>query len=493
MPVPETSHWRLLLPSTTHEQDPAFRSVLTRVLHTGLRQCGTIGLVASLLYIGLSVFGLGYDLSWTYEAVLDGGLEQQVVLAGILIGAALSLMGIILSQSECTLRAGRLFGWIAVLVAGAVATFEGATRGTFSTEYVILIYLLVVAIIPFRPTQVVGIGGSVALVVYLLGPSGVAWQAEFGLTSAMAKHLAFIAGGSVLVGGASVALYLRHRSFGDTQASLQRSRDLLRRSQEVAKVGGWEFDVSTNALRGTDELYHVLDLPKDTHFDLDAWLNFFPPESRADVRSALNECVNKGESFDMEVPLVTAADEKRWVRLRGTARKRNDEIIRLSGILQDITEQHEIEERLRERERLLKSITENVSDGIYRTEPGKGFVYANQAFAALFGYEQASDVLGMDPRELYAHPEEHANLLHESSVGDPGAEEVVFRRRDGSTFVGLLGGTVVRDDDGELKHVDGVVADITDLKRREQTLQGERDRFETLFESLLEESEHSRP
>lgn len=493
MPVPKSSHWRLLLPSTTREQDPAVRSVLTRVLHTGLRQCGTIGLVASLLYIGLSVFGLGYDLSWTYEAVLDGRLKQQVVLAGILIGAALSLMGIILSQSECTLRTGRLFGFIAVLVAGAVATFEGATRGTFSTEYVILIYLMIVAIIPFRPAQVVGIGGSVALVVYLLGPSGVAWQADFGLTSAMAKHLAFIAGGSVLVSAASVALYLRHRSFGDTQASLQRSRDLLQRSQEVARVGGWELDVSTNTLNGTDELYHVLDLPKDTHFDLDAWLDFFPSESRADVRSALNECVNEGAPFDMEVPLVTAADEKRWVRLRGTARTRNEKIVRLTGILQDITEQHKIEERLRERERLLKSITENVSDGIYRTEPDKGLVYANQGFATLFGYEQASDMIGMDPHEFYAQPDDHASLLHEIEGTEPGGEEVVFRRRDGSTFVGLLGGTVVRDGNGKLKHVDGVVADITDLKRRERILQGERDRFETLFESLLDESQHSRP
>jgi len=44
------------------------------VLHTGLRQCGTIGLVAALLYVGLSVFGLGYDGTWTYEAVGNGGV-----------------------------------------------------------------------------------------------------------------------------------------------------------------------------------------------------------------------------------------------------------------------------------------------------------------------------------------------------------------------------------------------------------------------------------
>ena len=52
------------------------------MLHTGLRQCGTIGLVAALLYVGLSVFGLGYDGTWTYEAVANGGVGQKISIAG---------------------------------------------------------------------------------------------------------------------------------------------------------------------------------------------------------------------------------------------------------------------------------------------------------------------------------------------------------------------------------------------------------------------------
>lgn len=481
--------WSFHIPSSSREDDPEFRSVLAGVLHTGLRQCGTIGLVASLLYVGLSVFGLGYDLAWTYDTVVNGELQEQVVLLGILIGAALSVIGLVLSQSKCTLQSGRLFGWSAVLVAATVATFEGGIRGSFSTEYIILIYLLVVAIIPFRPTQVVGIGVTIASVLYVLGPTGVAWTGNLELSSEMTKHLAFIGGGSVLVSVASIVLYLRHRSFGDTQASLKKSRDLLRRSQEVAQVGGWEYNIPIERLNGTDELYDILDLPAGTQFDLDAWFDFYPPESREEVRSAIEKCVEHGEPFDLEVPLVTAADSQRWVRLRGTARKRNGRIARLTGILQDITEQHEIEQRLRDRERLLKSITENVSDGIYRSEPERGLVYVNRAFANLFGYKHARKLLGLNPRELYAYPEQRSDLVSSVDNFDQETHEITFERKNGSTFVGLLGGTVVRDGNGEIQHVDGVVADITDLKRRERILRGERDRFETLFEALLDESD----
>lgn len=486
--VPDTTQ-RLLL-SASPEDDPDFRSVLTRVLHTGLRQCGTIGLVASLLYVGLSVFGLGYDLTWTYEAVANGGIDQQIVVVGILVVAALSVIGLVLAQLECSLRTGRLFGWLAVLTAASVALFEGAVRNTFSTEYVILGYLLIVAIIPFRPLQVVGIGGSLAALMYLLGPSGFAWQGTTILSASMAKHLAFLGGGTVLVTGASIALYLRHRSFGTTQASLQKNRSLLRRTQEVARVGGWEYLPGSDTVRGTEELYDILELPDGTQFELDSWIQFYTPESRPSVRSATDQCLQEGDPFDLEVALTTATDAHREVRIRGTAEIKHGEPVRLTGILQDITQREAMARRIHEQERLLRSITENVSDGIYRLVPDDGLIYANGAFAHLFGYDDVAEVLTLDPEDLYAHPNQQSAPLR---VADhpQNEEEVVFRRKDDTTFVGLLGGTVVYDDNGEVQYVDGVVTDITDLKRREKTLKGERDRFEMLFETLLQENEHS--
>ena len=475
---------------SSREDDSDFRSVLTRVLHTGLRQCGAIGLVAALLYVGLSVFGLGYEMSWTYEAVVNGGIDQQIVIVGILVVAALSVIGLVLAQARCSLHKGRLFGWGSILIGAAVATFEGAVRGTFSTEYVILVYLLIVAIIPFRPTQVVGIGGSIALVVYLLGPSGPAWTGGLAFSSGMSKHLLFIIGGSVLVTGASIALYRRHHFFGTTQASLQKNRDLLRRTQEVAQVGGWEYNPKTDTVKGTEELYKILGLPDETHFRLDAWLQFYFPESRSEVRTAIEQCLTEGDSFDLEVSLLSATDTPREVRVRGTAQTQNGEVSRLTGILQDITEREAMARRIHQQERLLRSITENVSDGIFRLVPGDGLIYANQAFAHLFGYDDVAEILALEPEDLYAQPDQQDNFLRVAKDAAQSDEEVAFRRKDGSTFVGLLGGTVVRNDDGDVEHVDGVVTDITDLKRREKTLKGERDRFETLFESLLQENEH---
>jgi preprotein translocase subunit SecG len=238
----ETALWQFFVVSKTQERDPDFRSILTDILHTGLRQCGAIGLVGTLLYVGLSVFGLGYEIHWTYKNFQSAGLEYQIVASGTLIVAAVSVIALILAQMECSLQAGRLFGGGAVLLTVAVATFEAALRSTFGTGYVVPMYLVIVAIVPLRPLQVLGIGGLVAVIVYVLGPSGLAWTGAPVLTAEMARHLAFIGGSSVLITATCAALYRRHRAFASAQASLQKNRDLLRRVQSVAQVGGWEYD-----------------------------------------------------------------------------------------------------------------------------------------------------------------------------------------------------------------------------------------------------------
>jgi PAS domain S-box-containing protein len=68
--------------------------------------------------------------------------------------------------------------------------------------------------------------------------------------------------------------------------------------------------------------------------------------------------------------------------------------------------------------------------------------------------------------------------------GSVGAAEVEFKRKDGSTFIGLINSAVVRDEEGEVQYYDGAVADITERKQAERALREERNRLQTLFESL---------
>lgn len=139
-------------------------------------------------------------------------------------------------------------------------------------------------------------------------------------------------------------------------------------------------------------------------------------------------------------------------------------------------------EALAEQERQLRAIAENVSDGIYRSTPNDGLVFVNQAFVEMFGYESPREVSKVDSASLYADPDERRRLARalETKGGFDGLE-VQFRRKDGTTFTGLLSGTVVRDEDGNVQYYDGAITDITQLKRHRRALQKRRRKLEALY------------
>jgi len=134
-----------------------------------------------------------------------------------------------------------------------------------------------------------------------------------------------------------------------------------------------------------------------------------------------------------------------------------------------------IREELAKRERQLDTIAESISDGIYRVSPEEGLIYANRAFAEMFRFGSQEAARQAGPESLYADPEVGRQIWEQARAeGSAGPEEVTFRRRDGTTFYGLLSVTTARAGDGTIKHFDGAITDITERKRqkrrREQTI-----------------------
>ena len=124
---------------------------------------------------------------------------------------------------------------------------------------------------------------------------------------------------------------------------------------------------------------------------------------------------------------------------------------------------------LREQQQLLSSITGNISDGIYRSTPDKGMIYANDALARMFGYGGATELMSVAGPILYANPrrrQELEKLLDER--GQYHNEEVEYQRKDGSRFYGTNSAITVKDAAGTPLYFDGVIADISDRKRAEQ-------------------------
>jgi PAS domain S-box-containing protein len=124
---------------------------------------------------------------------------------------------------------------------------------------------------------------------------------------------------------------------------------LLEESQSVAKVGGWELDLVSQKMHWTAETFRILETTEE-EFDpgTDAAIAYFLPNSQATFRQAIDNAVAVGEGFDLELEIYTFKGRRIDVRTTSRATMRNGKSVKLTGILQDITERKEYERSLKD-------------------------------------------------------------------------------------------------------------------------------------------------
>lgn len=137
-------------------------------------------------------------------------------------------------------------------------------------------------------------------------------------------------------------------------------KELNTQVRELAKIGSWELNFSTQKLYWSDIVHQLHETDPNTYVpDLEKGINFYKEEFQDLVRDNIRESFSKGESFDFEAILVTANRKERWVRVIGTPEFTNDTCSRISGSFQDI-------HKLKEAEIRLQSLAENLPGLVYQ-------------------------------------------------------------------------------------------------------------------------------
>lgn len=139
----------------------------------------------------------------------------------------------------------------------------------------------------------------------------------------------------------------------EREQELERSLDFLRRTEEIAEAGGWELDVTTGALRWTDGTRRIHEVDAAYDPTLSTAIEFYHPEDRARVRSAIDGAIESGEPFDETLRLTTAEDTQRWVRVRGHPHRTDGKTVQVRGVIVDVTD-------IKEQKRRLEAYTEQL-------------------------------------------------------------------------------------------------------------------------------------
>lgn len=129
------------------------------------------------------------------------------------------------------------------------------------------------------------------------------------------------------------------------EEELRRSRRLLEEAQEVAHIGGWDWDLDSDRLSWSAEMSRILGFSPQQRPSFAAALEALHPEDRARVRELNERAVRDGGHFAYDARIVRPDGEVRWMHARGHAeRDAAGRVVRLMGIGQDITDRKRDEE-----------------------------------------------------------------------------------------------------------------------------------------------------
>ena len=158
------------------------------------------------------------------------------------------------------------------------------------------------------------------------------------------------------------------RSAGSTSSDVLRKR--LSEAQRIARVGSWTWDVATDSVVWSDQLFRNYGLdPGQAPASFAAYLGRVHPEDRDRVVAAITQTIASLEPYEHDYRIVLPNGDVRVMHARSevTARK-GDLVLQLMGYCQDVTEQWEAEETRRQAKAELAS-HQLVLERIARGEP----------------------------------------------------------------------------------------------------------------------------
>lgn len=121
---------------------------------------------------------------------------------------------------------------------------------------------------------------------------------------------------------------------------LEHANELLVEAQAIGRIGSWEWDLETNRVSWSDELYRIYgQTPHSFAANYQGFLDHVHPDDRDRVEAIVNDARARGTSFEFEHRIIHLSGETRWVHGQGKViANASGKIERMVGTSLDITD-----------------------------------------------------------------------------------------------------------------------------------------------------------
>lgn len=241
--------------------------------------------------------------------------------------------------------------------------------------------------------------------------------------------------------------------------------------------GLWDWNVETGEMYFSSRWKQIVGFPEDESNSVcEAWFRkHLHPEDVPMLVAARIEHFEKKVPYAVEFRMRTKRGKFRWFAAYGQAEWSHDgKAIRMTGILSDIHERKEAEQKYLRELAYNKALLDHIAAFVVVMDTAARFVHANAAFYSIMGYQE-SELMGRTPWEVgLLEAKDQQRTQHRFARLLRGEDnppiDVRLRTRDGAWRLVELRSTSTRKRDGSADRIIITANDITERERLQREL-----------------------
>jgi PAS domain S-box-containing protein len=253
----------------------------------------------------------------------------------------------------------------------------------------------------------------------------------------------------------------------------KRQYDLALRS---ARMGAWSLDIITDKRYFDEQVCHLLGIgPTTFNGTQEEFFDMVHSDDRDVIHEALSRTIEQNEMYEVEYRVVWSDRSIHHISARGMLlRDDAGRPVRINGIIWDITDRRQAEEKLREITGRLHLATVSAKAGVWDWNLQTSEMIWDDRMLELYGLTHENFPGGIEAWEQGLHPDDSSRAVEECQAALRGERDfdTEFRvlRPDGTVVHIKANGLVLRDMEGKPLRMIGLNTDITERRRAEDEL-----------------------
>ncbi|MDO9323033.1 MAG: EAL domain-containing protein [Pseudomonas sp.] len=275
--------------------------------------------------------------------------------------------------------------------------------------------------------------------------------------------------------------------------ALRASEAALQEAQHLNAVGNWEWNIQTDELHWSDEIYRIYDrdisLPPAAY---PAVQQYFTASSWQQLAAAVQHAIDTGQGYECDAEVLRADGSRRWITARGqSVVDATGQVLKLYGTVQDITERKLISLKLQVSEERLQMAVEATTDGLWDWDLPSGWIYRSAQYYQVTGYSAAEDTHDFEFFKRMLHCDDLSMALSQIDAHRQGKTAGlefdcrIVTRSGEIRWMCVKGRVVLRNEAGEPLRMVGTLADISQRKSFELAQVEVATVFENSYEGIM--------